>query len=403
ALAALLAGGLGCSSVSRHSPAEAPREPAFLPKKTEARLNDLCICISGATPESERSSFKLGCSVWLSRQSCELQRRGIEGESPTISEWLEEATSGSKVVVGFVGLWGEASRTVSWLETEILPAASRRGIDLRVDTSASMSGSHFQDLQRDTSEALKIHPVPNLEVRLAQMVSSGIWDSPVPMANPFWLEYAEKNNVGRVHFPRCRDFEGRSCWSAMPGGGGGFCEHSASGEKQLRLLVCGEVERESRGVKVFEWLLVDATPPFWEIRETKVYRAPSYRLGLKNNRLYDDWAEGIVSDEAQEEGYLRHLRQEFLDALPVQVQLDSGDESLERQATERTVYSLEDIQVKERRSGHSVSGHVLFFKTKDNQGKTVRRVFGVYRTRGEAEAIRSLLISRHRAEKKAKP
>ncbi|NDD91801.1 hypothetical protein EBZ37_06925, partial [bacterium] len=357
-LATMLALGLGCSSVSRQASTESPREPAFLPKKSDARLNDLCICIIGATPENERSSFKLGCSVWLSRQSCELQRRGVEGESPSIPEWLEEARSGSKVVVGFVGLWGEASRTVSWLETEILPMASRRGIDLRVDTSASMSGSSFQDLQSGASEVFKRHPVPNLEVRVAQTVSSGVWDSPVPMANPFWLEYAQKNDVSRVQFPRCRDFEGRSCWSAMPGGGGGFCEHSSSGEKQLRLLVCGETEHESLGGKVFEWIPVSTSRPAWEILETKVYRAPSYRIGLKNNRLYDDWAEGVLSDDAQEDGYLRYLRQEFLDSLPAQVQLDSGDESLERQVTERSLYTLDDIQVKERRSGHSVSGHV---------------------------------------------
>ena len=409
----------GCTTAPRSSPEPIVaqdlsgfRDPAFFFKKSDSRRNDLCVCIIGSTPKSQQGFFKLGCSLWFTRQSCENRRR-IEQDDlvgMSVAESLETVPQGSKVVIGFVGHWHSAAQTVDWLETEVLPVASDRAIDVRVDNTACSGGDDPTRLRDGTNALLKRYALPNLDVRVNQAISSGLWDPYLPGKNNFWVEYSARGGQGTLKFPQCRSFEKRSCWGWMQGGGSGFCEEEESGKLMPRLLVCSQVEREvyvqspgggkvgqleRKKRKVYEWTRMPVGKPSFEIVEKKGYQPAQLVIGLKNNRFYDSTVELDIDPDLREgsDAYFLYLKRRFLEELPEQVHVDVGDDSLDEKTVERSIYSLEDVVIKERKPGFNVNRFVLTMQARDGFGKVERGFFGVYSTRGEALAARDRMIA----------
>lgn len=385
------------------------RDPAFFLSRRDIRRNDLCVCMIGAQPTSQQKYFKLGCSLWFTRQSCESKRRIVQDGEPGLGEILQSVPHDSKVVIGFVGHWFGADATVDWLKKEVLPEASTRKLDLRIDNTACLGGDDPTELREGTAKALKEYPVPNLEVRVNQAISSGMWDPYLPGKNNFWVEYVNRGGKGSLKFPQCRSFEKSGCWGWLQGGGSGFCEEEDHGRKSLRLLVCSKVEREvyvqsssgrvgqleRRKQKVYEWTRMDVKNPSFEIKELKGFDAPRLVIGLKNNRYYDSMVTLDQDPEQREssDAYFLFLKRRFLEDLPDQVHVDAGDESLEEKTVEKAIYSVDDIEIKEQRPGYSVKRFVLWVKVRQASGVNVPMIFGVYSTREEAIAARSRVVA----------
>ncbi len=408
----------GCSTASKAPVAEVAvedpsgvRDPAFIFKKKDSRRNDLCVCIIGSTPKSQQGFFKLGCSLWFTRQSCEDRRRIVQDDlvGMGVGEALETAPQGAKVVIGFVGHWNSAVQTVDWLDREVLPVASDRDIDVRVDNTACSGGNDPTHLRDGTNSLLKRYSLPNLDVRVNQAISSGLWDPYLPGKNNFWVEYSSRGSEGSLKFPECRSFEKRSCWGWMQGGGSGFCEEEEKGKRIPRLLVCSQVEREvyvqapggrvgqleRKKRKVYEWTRMPVGRPSFEIVEKKGYQPAQLVIGLKNNRFYDAMIELDIEPELREasDAYVLYLKRSFFEELPEQVHVDVGDDSLNEKTVERSIFSLDDVVIKEQKPGFNVSRFVLTIQVRDSSGKMEPGIFGVYSTRGEALAARDRVIA----------
>jgi hypothetical protein len=405
----------GCSTAPKAPVAEVAaddlsgfRDPAFFFKKKDIRRNDLCVCMIGAYPTNQQKFFKLGCSLWFTRQSCDAKRRIIEEGDPSFADVLSTTPRGSKVVLGFVGHWGSAGQTVNWLKRVILPAASKREIDVRVDNTACRGGDDPIELREGTSELLKELPVPNLEVKVNQDISSGMWDPYLPGKNNFWVEYVSRDGKGSLKFPSCRSFEKRSCWGWMQGGGSGFCEEEENGVRIPRLLVCSQVEREyyaqvpgapahqleRRKRKVYEWMRMEVKKPSFEVVESKGYQPAELTIGLKNNRFYDALVELDQDPEQREtsEAYYLFLKRKFLEELPEQVHVDTGDESLDEKTVERSIFSADDIEIKQQKPGFHVKRFVLRLKVLEPSGKHSPKIWGIYSTREQALAVRDRIL-----------
>jgi hypothetical protein len=384
------------------------RDPAFFFKKKDIRRNDLCVCMIGAYPTNQQKFFKLGCSLWFTQQSCEAKRRIVEEGDPSFADALSTTPHGSKVVLGFVGHWGSAGQTVDWLKKDILPVASEREIDLRVDNTACSGGDDPTRLREGTAQLLRELPVPNLEVKVNQEVSSGMWDPYLPGKNNFWVEYRNQGGSDGLRFPECRSFEKRSCWGWMQGGGSGFCEEEENGVRIPRLLVCSQVERdyyaqapgapahqlERRKRRVYEWIRMDVKKPSFEVVENKGYRPPVLTIGLKNNRFYDARLELDQDPDQREssEAYYLFLKRKYLEELPEQVHVDTGDESLDEKTIERSLFSVDDIEIKEQKPGYFVKRFELRVKVLQDSGKLLPKVWGVYSTKDEALAVRNRIL-----------
>jgi hypothetical protein len=135
--------------------------------------------------------------------------------------------------------------------------------------------------------------------------------------------------------------------------------------------------------------------PSFELAESKGFQPPRLVIGLKNNRFYDSFVELDIDPELREasDAYLLYLKRRFLEELPEQVHVDTGDDSLDEKTVERAIYSLEDVVVKEQQPGVSISRFVLRIQVREASGKVESRIFGVYSTRGEALAARDRAIA----------
>ncbi len=403
----------GCSTVPSGTVSSQPfvddgsRDPAFWKRKAEVRENDLCVCEIGSFPKSQQGFFKLGCSIWFTHQSCAKTLRIESGKLPELSDLLDESFRQKKVVVGYVGHWASANQTVEWLRTDILPAASKYEIDLRVDNTACSGGNDPTRLREGTQQLLKEMPVPNLEVRVNQEISSGLWDPYLPGKNNFWIEYSQANDSGRLEFPKCREFESKSCWGWIQKGGSGYCVEEKEGREELRLLACNETEREDyvskaggragdlelKKRKLYQWERISLSQGAFEIQDEKIYRAPELTIGLKNNRYYDEvFGLGEV-DSPGGEKLLRLMKEMLLEGLPEEVHVDAGDDSLEPATVSRSIYTVEDVIVKSQKPGFWTSQFRLYLTKRERSGKTARLYWGTYSSRLEAETARDRIIS----------
>jgi len=391
------------------------RDPAFFFSKKEVRKNDLCVCMIGSEPENQQKWFKLGCSIWFSKQSCEQKRRIVQDETPGLAEILDESHRGSKVVLGFVGHWGSAHQTVNWLRDDLLPAASKYGVDLRIDNTACSGGDDPVELREGANKLLTRFPVPNLEVRVNQAISSGLWDPYLPGKNNFWIEFAsQKADDERLTLPECRKFEGKTCWGWIQGGDSGFCQEEVKGRKQRSLLVCSKVDYETYMQRMgstrsnnlervtrqrFEWTRLDSSLAGMEIRESKRWHEPEMRVGLKNNRIYDEaFTEAAIEEFRDDARMMKKIQDDakewFFIGLPQEVHLDLGDDSMETKTISKSELSVDDVEIKEIKPRYATSSYSVILKqTKGVGGKKGVLTLGVYPTRELAEQARTRLNS----------
>jgi hypothetical protein len=136
-----------------------------------------------------------------------------------------------------------------------------------------------------------------------------------------------------------------------------------------------------------------------EIRESKRWHEPEMRVGLKNNRIYDEaFTEAAIEEFRDDARMMKKIQDDakewFFGGLPKEVHLDLGDDSMETKTISKSELSVDDVEIKEIKPRYATSSYSVILKqTKGVGGKKGVLTLGVYPTRELAEQARARLNS----------
>lgn len=197
-----------------------------------AKAYTYCACEIGHGNAIERTGFKAGCKLWLSKQT-ECDEKNIVEAKSQIRAYIGLASlDRGKVKIGYVGHTEGVMDTWAFLESDVLPFSKNSDIDIEIDNTACNSMVEPFKIQELLRTAKKNGHTARVTFRGTQVVSIGLWEK-LPMASKnFWATASTEKKT--VEFPKCEDFEGKSCSVFVSENSYGLCSENS----KLKRLNC---------------------------------------------------------------------------------------------------------------------------------------------------------------------
>lgn len=197
---------------------------------------NICVCQTGAEPVSEIKFFKAGCSAWLKVQRCD--ERKMVSINDDLDALLKNSENGGTLKLGYVGHWSSSNQTNHFLKERIIPLSKKKNMNVNIDNSACSAMSDAFIVQDLLTKAKEEGLQTKITFKGNQAISLGLWNWFIGFT--YNLPATASTEFQNAKFPKCEEFENKSCSESFQDKENGFCVNEI---RQLERLQCNKMEK----------------------------------------------------------------------------------------------------------------------------------------------------------------
>ncbi len=191
----------------------------FLLGSSHALAATHCACEKGKN-QNEKFFFKTGCDLWLRTKKCDTKKVVYRKPTQKLSQFLPTPKAGDIYELSYVGGWNNFSQTIRYVDSQVVPLAQKKGVDVRFDNTGSRPMADPEAVQEYLMN-LSIPSGSQILIKGSQVDSLGMWDELFYRKYNFYA-YASTQWTNPKFLP-CEKIENKVCSAAYQADQRGRC------------------------------------------------------------------------------------------------------------------------------------------------------------------------------------